>query len=403
MASTSTDDPLFSDYRMVTTYREIDEAARVSGACPHHRLMAAPFEADSVLKLAGDEHKKRRRLESVLFKPEALGRYERDILRPTIDREMARLKEQRGPDGVVRTDLVDFSKRLVVLVTGAIIGLDGLDRPDVTADLYEILNATLEGIKVEWFTGDRAKVVREGLAAMETYRATYVAPAVAQRRAILAASGRAALPTDLISLIVGLDGTDDAWGEDLLLRECVVYLVGAGATTPTMVTHAVVDLAGWLEQHPADRQLLDDDDFLGRVIEESIRLHPPTVGLLRDYPDGYDGRHITIEAGEALFLDVKGANMDPSVFGERPEEFNPNRELPAGTPRYGMSFGGGRHLCLGLPIAIGSRGAATSGAALLMLRALLAAGVRLDPERLPRHGETMEDRYAEVCVVFDDL
>lgn len=391
----------FEGFRNITSYAQVEEALRAASGAPRPRPAAFPFEGDSVLKLHGEAHRRRRRMESALFRPEALAHYERDVLKPTIERTMAEYAGHRGPDGVVRADLVALTRRLIMRVTGSIVGLDEIESVEAADEIYEILQAGLDGIKIEWATTDRDEILCRGMRLRQRYWARYVQSSLERRRRLLADEGPGALPPDLLSLIAG--DTGEEWDDDLILRECVVYLVGAGATTPTMATHAIVDLETWLADQPDQRSRLADDEFLGRVIDESMRLHPAGVALLRVYDEPHEGRSISIAAGDTLFLDLYKANCDPDVFGPDAERFDPDRNVPEGIPRYGLAFGGGRHLCLGLPLAVGQRNIGTDGLALQLIRTLVQAGVRLDPAAPPVRAATMDDRYEAVGVVFETL
>ena len=51
-----------------------------------------------------------------------------------------------------------------------------------------------------------------------------------------------------------------------------------------------------------------------------------------------------------MVLDIAAANRDATVF-DRPEEYDPTREVPTDVPRWGHAFGGGMHACIGTELA----------------------------------------------------
>jgi cytochrome P450 len=389
----------FEGYRHVTDYREIERALKARSPAPRRRPNADHIEAGSLLKIHGDRHTHRRRLEGALFSPEVLAGYSREVLGPTIARLVAGLATTCGADGLVRADFVEVGQRIVMEVTAMIIGLDGVREGDAD-EIYRLLVDFTEGIKVEYSTGDQSDVVRRAEEAKQRYWTEYVRPARDRRAAILAEKGPDALPNDLISRVLCDDSGAEDWDDGLLLRECILYLVGAGATTVALSAHAAVDLCRWLESHPEQAV---DDDLLRNAVAEALRLHPPFVALVRDCPEAVNGGAFAAAAGETLFIDVRKGNLDPVLFGERPERFDPYRAVAGNVPRYGLSFGLGRHFCIGRPMAIGGRGTGTDGSLFLILRALMDAGMRLDPAEPPTLAMSMESRYARVPVIFERL
>jgi hypothetical protein len=143
------------------------------------------------------------------------------------------------------------------------------------------------------------------------------------------------------------------------------------------------------------------------VCNEALRLHQNVTALVRQA-----ARDVTlstgrrIHAGEWVAVDTVAANRDPSVFGADAERFNPWRQVPSTARPYGLSFGTGRHLCIGLPLVTPVSGKPTEGegegerAMLRMLRALIAAGIRLDPDRPPVFTPTAEAVHASLPVVL---
>jgi hypothetical protein len=102
------------------------------------------------------------------------------------------------------------------------------------------------------------------------------------------------------------------------------------------------------------------------------------------------------------------ANRDTELFGPDAAGFNPNRQTPAdGTPRYGVGFGVGAHQCYGLRVVVGNDG--KGGAHVMLLKKLMDAGVRPDPDNPPVGLEKdmdkfeVEDipRYISYPAVFD--
>lgn len=110
-----------------------------------------------------------------------------------------------------------------------------------------------------------------------------------------------------------------------------------------------------------DHDILAEMDVLYRCIKEALRLHPPLIVLLRSnhrdftVTDG-NGKEYLIPKGHVVATSPAFANRLPHVF-KNPDAYDPDRFVPgreedkvAGAFSY-ISFGGGRHGCLGEPFA----------------------------------------------------
>lgn len=134
---------------------------------------------------------------------------------------------------------------------------------------------------------------------------------------------------------------DAAEGDDRLTPEEIVgvliLLVGAGIET-SMLTLGNAWYAAW--QHPDQRAKAFD----GRVadwIDETLRYDPPSQALARTTTTEVELHGTAIPAQSRVLLLVGSANRDPRVFPD-PERFDLDRDTGAA-----LSFGSGRHHCLG--------------------------------------------------------
>jgi len=89
--------------------------------------------------------------------------------------------------------------------------------------------------------------------------------------------------------------------------------------------------------------------FTGAVIDETLRLYPPTWSLLRDVvADDVVGGY-TITKDSSVLVNIHLTHRLPE-FWEQPDAFNPDRFLPeyaAGRPRYAfLPFGSGPRQCI---------------------------------------------------------
>ncbi|GFP89008.1 sterol 14-demethylase [Phtheirospermum japonicum] len=107
--------------------------------------------------------------------------------------------------------------------------------------------------------------------------------------------------------------------------------------------------------------VLSEMEVLYRCVKEALRLHPPLIMLLRSSHSDFsvttkDGKEYDIPKGHIVATSPAFANRLPHIYKDPdsydPDRFGPGREedKAAGAFSY-ISFGGGRHGCLGEPFA----------------------------------------------------
>ncbi|KAL3621354.1 hypothetical protein CASFOL_036266 [Castilleja foliolosa] len=107
--------------------------------------------------------------------------------------------------------------------------------------------------------------------------------------------------------------------------------------------------------------VLSEMEVLYRCVKEALRLHPPLIMLLRSSHSDFsvttkEGKEYDIPKGHIVATSPAFANRLPHIFKDPdsydPDRFSPGREEDkvAGAFSY-ISFGGGRHGCLGEPFA----------------------------------------------------
>jgi cytochrome P450 len=99
-------------------------------------------------------------------------------------------------------------------------------------------------------------------------------------------------------------------------------------------------------QNPREGELVArDPERAGEAIEEVLRLESPVQFARRVAARDFEHGGVRIARGEIAALLIGAANRDPARF-HAPHEFRLGRD-PAG----GLSFGFGRHACLGQNLA----------------------------------------------------
>jgi cytochrome P450 len=350
------------------------------------------FVGESVISLHGDEHFNRRRLESRLFTKTARARLELETVVPALQ---SLLDSARGREA----DLMVFSRLILVRASGAVVGLALVEDVE-TADRLRVLGENIvSAIGVAFVTENEQEIFRVGLESLDAFKQEFYYPA---RQRLTDAAGD---DGGLLALLVRNPAS--VASEAVMFREAVLYLVASSNTTTNALPHAISDVERWLADHPDRRHDMTSFAFCRRVANEALRLHPPVPRLLRrmiepiTLPGGLE-----LDEGEFVALDLVSSSRDPEVFGDDANEFNPFRDVPPGIWRFGFTFGGGTHMCIGRTLVLGD--AATTereeepqGLFPRLLHDLYKAGLELDEKRPPKRREgTVKDEYVSFPVRF---
>lgn len=163
-------------------------------------------------------------------------------------------------------------------------------------------------------------------------------------------------------------GSSEPLGDAELHNECKAFLFAGHTTTAS----ALAWIWYVLSEHPEARARIEQEcglalggrvpgagdllhlDFTIRVIDEVLRLYPPTWLTARtSVVDGALGGY-PIPAGALLLLSPYLTHRHPAVW-EEPERFDPDRFTPtrvAGRPAFAyFPFGGGPRRCIGSAVA----------------------------------------------------
>ena len=349
---------------------------------------------DVLVNLHGSEHRDRRRLENRLFRRETFEMYERELFPPIIESTLA-------PDiAVGRSELVDLGHRMMMNLAALTAGVDRpLGTVEETRRLYRYLMTFIEGATLAHYTGDRDAKRNEVAAELHLFDEEFVVPSI-ERRSALRDVGEE-LPKDVLSILLANDDALDL-PHEVIVREVAFYLLAGAHTSATAFTRVSHHVLTWLQDHPEDAELVRTDRlFLQRCTHETVRLQPSSPVAMRWALADIDlksGRHIP--EGAKVVIDLLSVNRDPSVFGDRADEFDPHRVLRDGIPAYGLSFGSGMHACIGQDLAAGLLFHEEStvddhifGLVPEAVQMLFDAGVRCDPDDAPEMDESTTRPY----------
>jgi cytochrome P450 len=222
------------------------------------------------------------------------------------------------------------------------------------------------------------------------------------------------LPHDILTALVRhRDDPDLGLSDDfLIIREAATYLQGGTHTSSQTLVNAIDLLIESRELRVDDYERVKTDlAFAQRCVHETLRLRPTTPKAKRRAEDATMVGAVEIPQGALVVLDLAKANRDPAIFGADAETFNPDRTVASRVPRWGLSFGGGPHVCPGRKVAGGLRQPGIDGDLgddhLYGLVAMMLQSIVLrEPARHPTKPQSKDDRterftrWAEYWVTF---
>ena len=374
----------------LTRFDDVRDAYRQKGLKQALYDAAGVIMADTLLTLWGDEHRRRRRLENRLFRRQTFEHYERDLLPHAADEVL----DPAAAEG--RGEVVPLARRIVVNLTATAAGVDRpKGTPAETDRLFSYAVKFSEGATAVHSTRDPEELRAEVAEALERWDEEFFAPSLDRRTELFSrfAVGEITeddLPKDVLTVLVRNQDSLDL-PRDVVRREVAFYMLAGMHSTGAATTHAVHGAFGWFDDHPEDRnRMFDDPMFLQQCVHESMRLHPASPVARREAVEPVSLREGTeMAVGDTVVLDLWSANRDTEVFGADADSFNPLRSTRDDVPRWGHTFGGGRHACIGMELDGGVPADETTGAPILLgtvamiLRGLLARGAQRDPDDPP--------------------
>jgi cytochrome P450 len=271
-----------------------------------------------MLSAEGDEQRRYKTATAAPFTARAV----REQAGPAIEAIVARLLDQvsasRGAD--LRAA---FAAPLALETVAVVLGIPVRYYPAIR-DWYDAFAASLAN-----FTWDPA-LRRRGHEAVAGFRQ--------------AVSPLLAAPDSAPGLLGALAAADPRLlTDDEILRNALIILFGGIETTEAMILNA----AWALLTHPdALAEVRANPDLLASAIEEAMRWEPAVQTCTRHATVDTMVRGIAIPAGDTVQCMIGGANRDPLLFPD-PDRYDLHR---ANADQH-VSFGTGRHFCLGAALA----------------------------------------------------
>ena len=160
---------------------------------------------------------------------------------------------------------------------------------------------------------------------------------------------------DILSMLVAARHEDGSPMSDAEIRDELLTLLVAGhETTATALSWAMERLTRHpdkLERLRAEALAGEEETYLTATIQETLRLRPVIVLVIRKLTEPVEIGGYELPAGARVTPSIHLAHRNPEIYPE-PERFLPERflETPPGTYTW-IPFGGGVRRCLGAAFA----------------------------------------------------
>jgi len=271
----------------------------------------------SFLAMDPPRHTRMRSLVSKAFTPRRVAELEPDI------RALA-VRYLDAAVGEGTFDMVgDVAGKLPMDVISQMIGVPEADRTEVRR-LADLLVHREEGVFDVPQQGMEAALVLAG----------YFSDMVTERRR--------ARRDDLTSGLLDVEVDGDRLSDDEIIAFLFLVVVAGNETTTKLLANAWY----WAWRFPDQKaKALADAGRAAEWVEETLRYDTSSQMLLRVATGGVELLGTTVPDGGRVLLLVGSANRDPDVFPD-PDRYDLDRD----TTKL-ISFGGGRHFCLGAPLA----------------------------------------------------
>jgi cytochrome P450 len=221
----------------------------------------------------------------------------------------------------------DFAGKLPMDVISEMLGVPEADRDEVRR-LADLLVHREPGLR---------DVPPEGIEAAMTLFG-YYADLLAERKRQPA--------DDLTSALLAAEEGGDRMTDQEIIAFLFLMVVAGNETTTKLLGNAMYHLTSHPDQR--DEVFADGEELIDRWIEETLRHDTSTQLLARHLVEDLTLHGVTAPKGSKLLFCLGAANRDDRVFTD-PDTFDVHRD--EAELRQILSFGGGRHFCLGANLA----------------------------------------------------
>ncbi|KAJ8772717.1 hypothetical protein K2173_027894 [Erythroxylum novogranatense] len=164
------------------------------------------------------------------------------------------------------------------------------------------------------------------------------------------------------------NGEEETLGVEEIIDECKTFYFAGNDTTSSLLTWALLLLASHQEwQHKAREEVLrvlgtkelpvaedlHNLKLVSLIINETLRLYPPSVGLGRRATKNVKLGMLEIPTGTQIIIPAIATHRDQEMWGDDANEFNPLRfNEPRKHLASYLSFGLGPRICAGQNLAL---------------------------------------------------
>jgi hypothetical protein len=322
------------DFWVMSRHADISQCLREDA--PFSNAMGVSIDASawtehassvmSFLAMDPPRHAKLRGQVSKAFTPKWVAQLEPSISELT-DRYLSEALDQADGSGSVSFDwIAEFAGKLPMDVISEMAGVPASDRAEVRR-LADLLVLREDGLR---------DVPAAGMAASMTLFEYYSEHVERRRRE----------PTDdLTSALLHADVPGGGMSTSEIIAFLFLLVVAGNETTTKLLGNSLFHLTA----RPALRdRVLADPSLVPQWIEETLRFDNSTQLVARHLVADVTIGDVTAPAGAKLLYAYGSANRDESVFPD-PDVFDLDR--PREQLARVLSFGGGRHFCLGSTLA----------------------------------------------------
>ena len=231
--------------------------------------------------------------------------------------------------------------------------IDGREQIDLVADfagplpalvIMRVLGVEIEHLAlIKQLSDDMALFIGSSRGSPEKYA---IAEQATHHMAVffksLIAERRRTPSTDLISELIAVEDQGEHLSDDELIATCILLLFAGHETTTNHIANGMLSLLKFPEQM---QRLRDDPGLAAQAVEELLRYDGPSGAQVRIVTRETQLADKILEPGQRIFLMLNAANRDPLAY-KSPDDLLIGRKGP---PH--LTFGTGRHLCVGFPLA----------------------------------------------------
>jgi cytochrome P450 len=278
-------------------------------------------ERQSMLGTDPPDHTRLRKLVSKAFTPRAI-----DNLRGRIQQLVDEALDAVEPSG--RMDVItDLAFPLPFTVISEMLGMPMGERDQLRAWSSAMVK-TLDPILMP-------EEVEAAFQAGEKMEA-YVLDVIAHKRRNPAG--------DMLSALIAAEEQGDMLSDAELIDQVQLLYIAGHETTVNLIGNGTLAL---LRHRTQLERLRTDPALTPNAIEELLRYDSPVQFSRRIILEPIEVDGATLEPGSIAMLGLGSSNRDPAFWGPDADELDISRERAAEH----VSFGGGRHFCLGAALA----------------------------------------------------